>query len=107
MGVKHTNIEKLSETLTLSVAPANSVDAYKANHYKLIDGERVSVSSEGFWIYDHIVGFNLARSAETREKALLEVIEYYQERCVNLLEERDSLLSKVYKIKTLLADYDE
>ena len=106
MGVKHRSIEKLSDTLTLSIYPANSGDAYKAVYYKVIDGEKVPVSSEGFWIYDKTVKMNLAMRAETREAALLEVIHYYQKRCVNLLKERNELSSKIDTIKELLVDDD-
>lgn len=104
MGVKHKDIEKLSETLTLSVAPANSGDAYRANQYKMVDGKRVNLNKDGFWIYDDIVKMNLAMRAETREAALLEVIKYYQKRHLQLIKERDTLLSKVETIKNLLND---
>lgn len=107
MGVKHRNIEKLTDTLTISIAPANTGGAYKANQYKIENGVKVSLSKEGFWLYDEIAGMNLAMRAPSEREALIEALTYYQKRVAALKNERDALLNKVNTLKEILIDDED
>ena len=49
---------------------------------------------QGFWLYDDTRGMNLAMRAATEQAALLEALEYYQER-LQEVEAKYKALSKV------------
>lgn len=55
------------------------------------DGE----GPQGFWIYDRIAGMNLAMREPDRDKAFVDVIEYWQKRCISAEIEYESLHEKV------------
>jgi hypothetical protein len=57
---------------------------------------------DGFWIWDSTVDRNLAMRAKTEQEALLEVIEFYQERYLELKEVNRDLQSKVDGIEDII-----
>lgn len=50
---------------------------------------------DGYWLYDHAQGMNLAMRAETEHQAFTEAMEYYQERTQKLLSENKTMKSKL------------
>ncbi len=75
MGQKPSSIEELSETLSLC---------------EFKDG-----GAKGFWLYDTTRGMNLAMRAESKSDALLDALEYYQDRLATVEKEHSELLAKV------------
>lgn len=82
MGTKTISTEELSETLELSEC------------------------EDGFWLWDNIVGMNLAMRAKTREEALLECIRYYQRRLPEITVRLTSLQAKVDSFLEQFSDDD-
>jgi hypothetical protein len=71
------NFVKLSETLTLCeyTSPRNG--------------------SFGFWLYDETRGMNLSMRAKTERVALVEALEYYQERLIGMEKSYADLKARV------------
>jgi hypothetical protein len=56
----------------------------------------LSVDRKGkYWIYDYIVGMNLAMRAGTERDAFIEVLSYYHNRLPELIDSYKALSSKV------------
>lgn len=62
---------------------------------KLSDTLTLSVCHDGIWIYDKIIGCNLAMHSESRDTAFLEVIRYYQKRLMKVESDYKILNAKV------------
>ena len=62
---------------------------------QLNDTLQISEHIDGFWLYDHTRGMNLAMRAKTRDDAFVEALTYYQERLKELESSYASLRGRV------------
>ncbi len=74
---------------------------------KLSDTLELAECTDGFWLYDKTRGMNLAMKAKTSEAALLEALEYYQERLQEVENNYNSLKAKVDHFVGQFADEDD
>lgn len=62
---------------------------------KLSETLTISEFKDGWWLYDKTRGMNLGMREESREKALLSAIKYYQDRLLTVEDEHADLRSRV------------
>ena len=60
----------------------------------------------GWWLYDKSRGMNLAMRAPSRELALIEALEYYQDRLIDVERRNKILLEKVKAFINSMAYFD-
>jgi len=86
--------EKINDDLTLTNCVRSYVDK--------VTGETKPSGDFGWWLYDETFGMNLAMKAKSKEEALIEALQYYNER---FKQERDALLSLRYKVNGFLNQF--
>ena len=80
---KTINVEKLSETITLTE------------------------QTDGWWLYDNTRGMNIGMREESRDKAFLKAICYYQKRLSEVEQKHKQLSKRVESfIGQFIEDYD-
>ncbi len=82
-------VQKLSPTLTMS-------ECHPTSDHK-----------GAFWLYDDVQGMNLAMGEPTRESALLQALNYYQNRCIRFEANYESLQNKVDAFVNQFKDSEE
>ena len=61
----------------------------------------VKTENKGYWLWDENRGMNLAMRAESEEAALIEALEYYQKRLVDVesdLKAKNEMIRQVHKV---------
>lgn len=67
----------------------------------------LSECTDGFWLYDDTRGMNLSMRAETSTDALVEALEYYQDRLSKVESEYKELSSKVNNFVEQFTERDD
>lgn len=62
---------------------------------------QISECTNGFWLYDETLGMNLSMGAKTERDALVEALEYYQNRLTKQEKALNNLRAKVEAFVTL------
>lgn len=73
------------------------------NIFKL-DTLSLTECSDGFYLYDNVVGMNISMRAKTEQDACIEALLYYQKRLAEVKENHKSLDNKV---QSFLSQFEE
>jgi hypothetical protein len=72
-----------------------------------IDTFSLTECTDGYWLYDSVVGMNLAMRAKTEQDAYIEALLYYQERLAEVKTDYKNLTDKVQNFVSLFVKEDE
>jgi hypothetical protein len=72
-----------------------------------IDTFSLTECTDGYWLYDTVVGMNLAMRAKTEQDAYIEALLYYQKRLAKVKTDYNNLDDKVQTFVSQFLNEDE
>ena len=72
-----------------------------------IDTFSLTECTDGYWLYDTVVGMNLAMRAKTEQDAYIEALLYYQKRLTKVKTDYNNLNDKVQTFVSQFLKEDE
>ena len=71
-----------------------------------IDTLSLHECTDGYYLYDYVVGVNISMRAKTEQDAYIEALLYYQRRLVEVKTDYKTLNDKVETFLSQFGDYD-